>query len=275
MEPTHNNQSHDDPIEENADEPDRMSPVPGYNMSPVRPQVPQQEREPILPSVPRPARPNLPSGKKPTPTEEIDMNRSPQEQARAALDRLRQKMRMVAEEFSQGKLNRAQFHAIYQRYQEQRDITETMLQRDPKTGAWQNVMQPGHTGFLRKHFEAHVESYSIYHVASGKPIIKTGALQLPQHQMAPIIQRLRKIMREQQEKPGSVRRKLKDDRFVVLVPGSETISVVIFSLEPAFAQIEMIEDIHHDFERANAQILNEQRLDPRELVFPHRALFES
>ncbi len=253
---------------------DKMSPVPGFNVSPIRPQTPEPTPVPIRPSVPRPTRPDLPVRPRLTPTEEIDISRSPQEQAMSALERLRQKMARVAEEYAQGKLNRAQFHAIYQRYKEQRDITEAMIQRDPKTGAWQNVVQPGLTGFLRRHFESQVISYTIYHIARQQLIVRTGRFQLPENQVLPILGRLQKLIVAAQQPPRLARRKLKDDRFVVLAPGMLTVSIVVFSIEPAVAQLEMIQDVHRDFERANLQLLQQERFNPREMVFPHRALFE-
>lgn len=241
-------------------------------LSPVRPEVPAQ-RQPILPSIPKPTRPEVPVRADPTPTEEIDLSRSSQERAIAALDRLRQKMSAVAEEYAQGKLNRAQFNAIYRRYQEQRDITERLIQRDPKTGAWQTVVQPGLTGFLRDHFQAKVESYSVYDLHTARQIIRTGALQLPNNQIMPIIAKLRAIIR-QQGNPGIARRQIHEDRFVVFIPGLYTVSVVVFSLEPAIAQLEMIQDMHSDFERANIQVFTGEHINPHEMVFPHRALFE-
>ncbi len=251
-----------------------ISPVPGYNMSPIRPQGPDADRQPIMPSVPRPSRPEIPTRDDPTPTEEIDLANSSQEQAAvAALERLRQKMAAVAQEYAQGKLNRAQFHAIYQRYQEQRDITERLLKRDPKTGAWQTVVQPGLTGFLREHFEAKVESYAIYHIESGQQIIRTGTLQLPTHQAEAIMKKLKFVI-GQRGNPGMARRRIGNDRYIVIVPGEYTVAIVVFSLEPAIAQLEMIQDMHRDFELANRQVLSDQHLDPREMVFPHRALFE-
>jgi hypothetical protein len=191
----------------------------------------------------------------------------------SALERLRQKMAAIADEFAQGKLNRAQFHAIYQRYQEQRDITERLLQRDPKTGAWQTVVQPGHTGFLREHFEARVESYSIFHIHQQRLVARNGSLHLPFKQITPILAKLKTII-EKKGVPGLARRRLSADRYVVFVPGSQTVSIVVFSLEPAAAQVEMVQDMHHDFERANYQVLQGEAWNPREMVFPHRALFE-
>lgn len=252
----------------------RVSPVPGYNTSPVRPEDPEPPRQPVKPTMPRrPSRPAVPAKADPTPTEEIDRAATVEEQATQALERLRQKMAVVAEEYAQGKINRAQFHAIYQRYQEQRQITEMLLKRDPKSGAWQSVMRPGHTGFLRDYYEAKVESYAIYHLALQKPIIVTGSVQLPLQQVLPLLTKLRSIIRERGQ-AGLARRKLQDERWVVFVPGASTVSVVVFSLEPSSVQLQRIDDMQRDFERANAQALLEGQIRPRELVYPHRALFE-
>ena len=252
----------------------RVSPVPGYNTSPVRPEDPEPPRQPVKPTMPRrPSRPAMPPKADPTPTEEVDKAASVEEQATQALDRLRQKMAVVAEEFAQGKINRAQFHAIYQRYQEQRQITEMLLKRDPKTGAWQSVMRPGHTGFLRDYYEAKVESYAIYHLGLQKPIIVTGTVQLPLQQVAPLLTKLRAIVNERGF-ANLARRKLQDERWVVFVPGLYTVSVVVFSLEPSPAQLQRVEDMQRDFERANSQALVSNHIRPRELVYPHRALFE-
>ncbi|NDJ86231.1 MAG: hypothetical protein GYB66_10125 [Chloroflexi bacterium] len=251
-----------------------VSPVSGFNTSPVRPQSPDAPRQPIMPSMPRPSRPEPPVRADPTPTEEVDISQlSVEEKAANALNRLRRKMQAVAEEFNQGKINRAQFHAIYQRYQEQRDITEQLIKRDPQTGAWQTVVQPGHTSFLRAHFEARVESFAIYHVESQKQIIRNGNVQIPSPQVSRILQRLSTVL-DSSQAPGVVQRRLPGDRSVVVVPGESTVAIVIFSFEPAAAQLEMVQDMHDDFERANHQLLVEHQLDPREMVFPHRALFE-
>ncbi len=250
-----------------------MSPVPGYNMSPIRPQSPEPNPQPVMPSVPRPSAPEAPYRADPTPTEEIDLLQGSQDKALQALERLRMKMATIAQEYSDGKLNRAQFHAIYQRYQEQRDITERLLKRDPKTGAWQTVVQPGHTSFLREHFQAKVESYSIYHIDPPRQLIRTGRLQVPREQVVSILERLHKAI-ETYGNAGMARRKLEDERAIIFVPGDYTVGVVVFSLEPALGQLEMVQDIHRDFELANRQALQNEQLDPREMVFPHRALFE-
>jgi hypothetical protein len=113
--------------------------------SPIRPTTPQPASPPPAPTQPKPAaQPPAP----PRPPEGLGDNPS------AALNSLRQKMETIADEFGKGKINRAQFYAIYNRYREQRAIVERMLEKNPDSNAWKQVIGvKGHTGFLRSHYE--------------------------------------------------------------------------------------------------------------------------
>src|SRR3954463_16120705 len=93
--------------------------------SPVRPSLPQQpEPRPLQASVPQPtpAAPESPTN------------------PNAALNTLRRKMELVSDEFAQGKINRGQFNAVYKRYSEQRTIIERLIERNPNSDAWKQVI---------------------------------------------------------------------------------------------------------------------------------------
>ena len=87
--------------------------------SPVRPSLPKQPEQelppPSVPSPPIPAPPESPTN------------------PNSALNTLRRKMELVSDEFAQGKINRAQFNAVYKRYSEQRTIIERLVERNPMT----------------------------------------------------------------------------------------------------------------------------------------------
>lgn len=246
-----------------------LSPVPGQPhddappVSPIRPVVHDdvQPQPPLTPSVPEP---------------KIVQRLTPREQmqrAEEALINLRQKMAQIATEFSHGKLNRAQFDAVYSRYSEQRAIIERLLARNPESQAWQSVIQPGHTTFLMSHFEAHTISYAIYDQVTFELINITGTFQLESTQIEAVLIRLQTIMNERGD-PGPAQKKLGGERSVLFVPGSYTTAAIIFSREPSRAQINRVIDIHHDFERANQHALRNRDYTVEQLVFPHRALFE-
>jgi hypothetical protein len=257
---------------EDADAPEssaRPSPPPlpdpqeNIPTSPIRPSVPDDSRpqELLAPSVYR------------TPTDQLTP-REQMQRAEEALINLREKMAQIAAEFAQGKINRAQFDAIYGRYSEQRVITERLLARNPETQAWQSVVQPGHTTFLKQHFEAHIISYAIYDQETSALIALTGMIQLEVAQVQAVLRRLRAIRQQRGVNPGPAQRKISDGKVVLFVPGDITISVVIYSREPSTAQLKRVQDLHQDFERANHRALQSHDYTDERLVFPHRALFE-
>ena len=241
--------------------------------SPIRPQGDEPLRKRIMPSIPKPTVPDTSPLADPTATQSVDQVMPSVEKAQQALEKLRQKMTAIAEEYNQGKINRAQFHAIYNRYQEQQRITEMLIERDPDSGAWQSVVQPGHTSFLRSHHESKVESYAIYHLRTHERIARSGRIQVPTHQIEPILTRLSSVVQTDGPPPPAHRR-VSDRRWVLFVPGNFTLSVVIFSQEPAAQQVNRVTEMQEDFERANNDMLQRDQYDARSMVFPHRALFE-
>ncbi len=194
-------------------------------------------------------------------------------EAEAALETLRKKTAQIANEFADGKINRAQFSSMYAYYNEKRVIIERLLMRDPGTQAWQQVAQPGHTTFLRQHFEARVLAFGVYDMGQFEPIAAQGTMPIPLETVQPILTALYIVLRSRKDlKPLS--RKIDNGRWLVIVPGRYTAAVALFSLEPATQQVSLSRDLHYDFERANRHALERGIRQPEQLVFPHRALFE-
>ncbi len=270
----------------------RVSPIPGVT-APAQPPEPDDDPpvehtsgasidvplSPIRPTVPennhfRPLDPMTPSPPDRTPPERQLTPREKMQRAEEALINLRHKTALVAAEFAEGKLNQAQFDAIYSRYSEQRAIIERLLTRDPQSQAWQSVARPGHTQFLKQHYAARALSYAIYDQDTFDQIAVTGVLQIrPEHIIA-VLERLRSVI-ARRGNPGPAQKKLPDNKCILIVPGELTTAVVVFSLEPATRQIERIRDMHTDFERANRRALSRRDYDTSRMVFPHRALFET
>ena len=243
-------------------------------LSPLRPEpppdmIPSPTDAPKLPPKTSPRRDDAdlliePDGE---PDEETP-SRTELERAQEALERLRQKMSRVAAEFAAGHLNRAQFHAIYKRYNEQRIIAERLLERDPNSPAWRQVVQEGHTGFLRQHYRARVLSYTIYDNETLTPIAIHGKVKIDPKALTPIIESFRASATHQKNLP------LKDGKWLILIAGHFTTAVILFSLEPSRRQLQMVSDLHLDFERANHHALERGIHTHERLVFPQRALFE-
>lgn len=186
-----------------------------------------------------------------------------------ALENLRRKMEDVASEFAQGKINRAQFNAVYGRYSEQRNIIERLVERNPQNPAWKQVAAPGHTGFLRSHFEARAQYYLIYKRDQYSPLMGGGKQKPDAERMGQILKTLWKGKR----RVGVARISLPGGKWLVLALGENAVTIVMFMLEPSITQINRVRDLHADFERAN-QMSIERNLPAARMVFPQRALVE-
>jgi hypothetical protein len=182
-------------------------------------------------------------------------------------------METIADEFAEGKINRAQFNAMYKRYSEQRTIIERLLQRDPKTDAWRQVMNTkGHTSFLRSHFEAQPLYYAVHAHQQTKPIITGGKQSVNDAGIQTVLHMIWQM--NNRPKTGVGRKTLANGEWLILALGEHALTVVTFSLEPSIVQARLVRDLHNDFERANLAALARNWIVPERMVFPQRALME-
>ena len=192
---------------------------------------------------------------------------------KGALNVLRRKMETIADEFAEGKINRAQFNAMYKRYSEQRTIIEKLLQRNPETDAWRQVMSTkGYTSFLRSHFEAQPIYYAVHAHEQGKPIVMGGSKQSTEIHVEPVLQMLWQMA--SRPKSGVGRKTLQSGEWLILAVGEYALTAVVFSLELSIGQARLVRDLHNDFERANQAALARNWIVPERMVFPQRALVE-
>ncbi len=247
------------------------------------PATPPPEISPVRPARPEVIQPPDPLVPQTRSTQPIDI---PQQitgieerlQAEEALEKLRKKTAQIANEFAEGKLNRMQFTAMYAYYNERRVITERLLARNPDTQAWQQVMQPGHTGFLRQYFEARVLSHAIYDLAmndAARLLANQGTVPAPSEIVTQILSAIAILrQRKQLAHLNPARKQIDNGHWVVVIPGKYTVGITLFSLEPSTQQVTLVQDLHRDFERANRVALDRGVRIPDQLVFPHRSLFE-
>jgi len=220
------------------------------------------------PDTPTPA---LPSDKR-TGTDEL--NPQTIHSAQEAVGLLRQKMEVIATEFAEGRVNRSQFNAVYGRYSEQRAIIERIVERNPESRAWKQVIgTSGHTNFLRQHFEAQPLYFIIYRHRLPEPLMVGGKTTPDMMQIAPILKGLWTM--PNRPKTGLARKLIGEHQWLVLAMGEYALTIVVFLLEPSVAQAAMIRDMHADFERANQAALTRQVMHVDRMVFPQRALVES
>jgi hypothetical protein len=236
--------------------------------SPVRPASPMPQEESPAPLPP----------KKKMPTLEIAMPkevRTVEDRLKAedALQTLREKTAQAAADFAGGQLNRAQFSALYANYNERRVIIERLLERNPDTQAWQHVAQNGQTTFLRQQFEARALSFTIYDVAEHPTLITQQGTPLLDQALAERVAKAIYAAHLGQKRVAAGSKPMVNGKWFVFAPGTLTVTVVLFSLEPSTRQVTHIADLHSDFEKANRYALARSTRIVDQLVFPQRSLF--
>ncbi|RMF28445.1 MAG: hypothetical protein D6759_15830 [Chloroflexi bacterium] len=189
-------------------------------------------------------------------------------EARQFLRRLREKTVRVVQEFAEGRINRRQFQEIYSHYQRQRQAIERALIEMPGSGAWRAVAVEGRTTLLRQQHAACILSYAIYETASGVPLAEVGKFQVDTGLLVPMLSSFRSLTQEVFG-AGMKRTEIEGGRWLCFIPGRHTTLIVIFSAEPAELQLRMLEDLHRDFEMANAWALERGETGKLALVFTH------
>ncbi|HYO89840.1 MAG TPA: hypothetical protein VER79_14420 [Candidatus Limnocylindrales bacterium] len=247
-----------------SNDPEHTDTPKGSLRSPIRPSSPTGA---VIPSY---GMPHLPA---PEPPDPPPPDPAPQDSLHA-LVLLRRKVEALVEEYAQGALNRVQFNALYQRYSDQRAIIEKLVQRNPDSEAWRQVVSSrGQTGFLRARLEAQPISYRVYAADRHSPLLSGGECTTDAEFPAEAVLRAVWAM-PNRPAIGLGRKPLDDDRWLVMAVGSAAATLVIFSLEPSKTQAQLLRDLHIDFEHANQMALARGWLVAERLVFPQRALFE-
>lgn len=189
-----------------------------------------------------------------------------------ALEILRHKMENIANEYASGKINQAQFNAIYGRYSEQRTIIERLIARDPDSPAWKQAATPGHTSFLRDHFQARTNYYLVFRHRVPRPLMMGGDTQPDIKEIGRVLSSLWNM--KNRPKTGLARKAMGNGRWLVLALGEFAVTLVMFTLEPSVTQMQLVGDLHADFERANRNAMERGTQTLARLVFPQRALVE-
>lgn len=168
--------------------------------------------------------------------------------ARAFLERIREKTNHLIQDFARGAINQRQFQVVYGHYQQQRQAVEKALIDMPGSGAWRIAAVEGKTTLLRQQFAASLISYAIYETESGMPLAQMGNFTLDTALIVPMLSSFRSITQE--IFGGGMRRtEIEGGRWLCFVPGECTTLIAIYQEEPASLQLQTVQDLHSDFER--------------------------
>jgi hypothetical protein len=175
--------------------------------------------------------------------------------ARAYQAELQRKMTTLAEDFSLGKINRRQFEVVYTHYREQRQIIDALI-NSLNVGAWRKAISEGHTGLLLTHHAAQLLGYALYDQAARQPLAASPNFKVDAALVTPS---LAAYHAAREGTPHISTSEIDHGRWLCFVPGRACALVALFSVEPARAQLQLLQDLHHDFELANARRLAQGR----------------
>jgi hypothetical protein len=189
-------------------------------------------------------------------------------QAHTYLRKVRAKLDKLAEDFNAGVINRAQFQNLYAHYQREMRSIEEIVEYAPASESWKGMVTEGQSVLIRRRHLARAQGYAIYENESGMPLSTLGEFQVDPALLVPMLSSYRAAA---QEIFGSGVRStaIEGGRWLCFVAGHYTTLLAVFSTEPAGKQLEVLDELHRLFERANRSQLTSSTPDPSALLFPH------
>lgn len=186
-----------------------------------------------------------------------------------ALALLNEKMQNITKELAVGKINQAQFQAIYSRYREQREIIQRIKERTPESDAWQRVAsKQGITSILRRQHEAEVEGVVILLNEGVRFIKKFGQVELDEqfgkHMLANV---------SSHNATHTATTQIDDGRWLDLISGPYATSIFFYSTEPSMVLKHHSKAVHEKFEQDNKTQFAGGTVSAKQLQYPHADIF--
>lgn len=181
---------------------------------------------------------------------------------------VQQKIKDLLQEFVSGQISREQFHLIYERYHSQLEIANRVL-----LGAPEEVLESLHTGrttlTIREVTRGRALGAAVYHHRSGTMIETLGSFDVPP---AHIVRTMNRVISQPDRAPVRTE-KIDPTLWLLYVHGRHTTVILLFRNEPAPQQIRQAEQIHRDFEEANAgRLPGTAAIKADELAYPVLAM---
>jgi hypothetical protein len=195
---------------------------------------------------------------------------------RSALKRLTDRMARTKQELAAGRINQAQFQAVYTHYAEQKALILRLLDRGQRTGVLQRAVTAGmgHTGFLRRHHEARPIGLAVFDNQTGMQIEVLELFEVPRSLIAPLLSHLGEVENAPGPEGDAHFTQIAGGHWLAYVGGDRATTLAVFSAEPSARQLTRQVALHAAFERENADLLRMGFLDPDTLTFPQADLFE-
>lgn len=192
---------------------------------------------------------------------------STRDTARQASEHLQLKLAQTVQTFTQGGLNQQQFEAIFARYARQKAIIDRILAQGGEQGA--APVSEGQTAALKRHHEARALGLIVIDQRSQRVLKEAGRFEVPRTLLGPV---LGLLQAEAGSEPMSTQ--IEGGRWLCLVSGRLSSSVLLFDKEPSGAQISEVEALHREFEERNSKALQSQQTPGSELRYPQLIMIQ-
>jgi hypothetical protein len=185
----------------------------------------------------------------------------------AALD---QKIARLEQDFQQGRINASQYRAIYRHYMEQREVALRLREKYPDSDRWQIVLEEGKTRFLLQLNEAACYSIGLYDIKNRDRIFVQGEMPAAAEEAMGLLGTFGAS--DGSSSDGRLfATKTDSGETLLLIPGSFTVSLAVFSQDPPAWQVRALREVHRNFEAANRPAL--QRNNKANLIYPDLSRF--
>jgi hypothetical protein len=166
-------------------------------------------------------------------------------------------------EFATGKLNRDQFHAVYEHYSQQLRLAEQAL----NSGELMPELDSPATVAILEARMGKALGVVIYNNRTNTVVDTLGEVDVPSKRIAPILNDFSMMI----EAGSAVEHRIEKvdaTHWLLFVGGQHTTIVTLFRNEPSLHQAREMERLHRDFELANQHYFKGAQFDKNKLAYP-------
>lgn len=194
------------------------------------------------------------------------------ERGKTFIAEARAKMDKLAEDFADGKINREQFQALYERYQTQINGVKALLaEADPTK--WLESADSESTIDIRSRLMGKGVGMLIYTNKSGMLLDKLGDTLIDPLLISELMEKLSKQAYSPENPPQLVTLE-PGANWIYITMGQLATVVMLFSREPTAEQKATVIKMLKDFERANVFMLQKPNITPDQLAMPFRTIIQ-
>ncbi len=189
-------------------------------------------------------------------------------QAQAFKAQVESKIQALLAEFADGKLNREQFNALYERYSGQLAVAQQALATGRSAASGQLQSSGESTVAIKHEHMGKAVGLAIYQNCTGVCIETLGAFDVSAYVVSPVLNDFNHMAEPQRLMAQRVVA-LPGQRWLLFAGGRYTTVATLFHNEPSPHQVREILRLHTDFEVANATLLEQGgHLDGQRMAYP-------